>query len=67
MEMQMKLAAVNHGDTIDGAEMESEKAKLEVQQEQEKLKQQQQKTQGNQPKPQGDGNTLSQAPGGPPS
>jgi hypothetical protein len=67
MEMQMKLAAVNHGDTIDGAEMESEKAKLEVQQEQEKLKQEQQKTQGNQPKPQGDGNTLSQAPGGPPS
>lgn len=57
VEMQMKLAAINHGDTIDGAEMESEKAKQEVeqekikaQQEQEKLKQQQQKT--NQPQQQ---------------
>ena len=64
MEMQMKLAAINHGDTIDGAEQESEKAKLEVKQEQEKLKQEQQKTQGTQPK---NPNTLSQAPGGPPS
>ena len=64
MEMQMKLASINHGDTIDGAEQESEKAKLEVKQEQEKLKQEQQKTQGTQPK---NPNTLSQAPGGPPS
>ena len=54
MQMQMKLAAINHGDTIDGAELESEKAKQEVeqekikvQQEQEKLKQQQ----NPQPKP----------------